>query len=903
MPQEHPHRSRRGANQDDDLAKEIRAHLDLETEERVADGASENDARYAARRAFGNVLRIQEEARALWTPAWLEHLQQDVRYAVRTFGRTPGFTAIAVVTLALGIGANSAIFTVVSSVLVRPLPFPDSDRVVRIFENIPPPAAAGGAPSRVPALTLSEVKAFASQTTTLSHIGAHIPTIRTVTGRNEPARLVGARVSPSFFSMMRPSLMLGRVFELHEDGPGADAVVILSHGTWQRRFGSDPSIVGQRLDMDGRAHTIVGVMREGFVFPDPRDEFWMPLATAGPMMQQRLPVSARLKDGVSLAAALAEITALIPRLRTNSGTSNVNQSVGSNTFEVARLMDLVVAPVKEPLLLLSAAVGFVLLIACVNVTNLLFGRTASRQREMAMRAALGAGRWRLVRQALTESVLLGLLGGAAGVALGFGGVRLLRVLAASLPRRDLDPGIALPRLHEIAVDAPVLAVTLAVSLLTGVMFGLLPSIWHTGAGPIRALRQGTATAMSGFNLLRGNRLQGVLVIAEIALAMTLLVGGGLLMQSFVRLSNVNPGYDAADVLTFQVSLPPGRPARELRAVAERLVERIQTAPAVQAVGYTEALPMTRVAARYVALSSTPNTQPLRRPPAGSVPPHTPFVRFVSRDFLAAMAIPLLAGRTFDDRDRAGQPQVMLINRALARSGLFGDNPIGRHTYALGPQPWEIVGIVEDVRQASLTESVAPQIFIDYRQVPDNERIVGVGIYFCARSSGDPLSIAANLRSVLHQLDSQAMLEDVATMDQLVSNSVARPRFYAVLFGIFAAVAAVLASVGIYGVIAYAVTQRTREIGIRMALGSGRLRVMKLILAQSAALTVIGIALGLGGAALMTRYLEQLLFGLTALDLATFAGVALLFAAIALLAALIPARRAMNVDPLTALRFE
>jgi putative ABC transport system permease protein len=885
-------------DRDDDLAREIRAHLELEAEERTANGVDPGEARYAARRAFGNVTRIREDARAVWTPLWTERVAQDLRYAVRMLARSPGFTATAVVTLALGIGANTAIFTVVNTVLLRPLPFPDSDRIVRIVDNVAPPDSPGGVPRRVPALALSELAAFASETTTLSHVGAQIPTIRTLTSRAEPVRLIGARVSPALLSMLHTPPLFGRVFEPNEDSPGADPVVILSHASWQRYFGGDPDVVGRRVDMDGVTHTIVGVMDRGFGFPDPQDQFWLPLVRSGPLMQVRLPLTARLNDGVALSSAVVEMNEIIPRLR---GESRRRDSGG---FTLVRLRDLMAAPVTLPLLVMTAAVSLVLLIACVNVANLLLARTTARQREMAMRLALGASRARLIQQALTESVLLTLVGAIGGVGLAFGGIALLRTLATTLPRRDLGSGVGIPRLDEITIDGSVLAVTFAASVLTGLIFGLLPALrgGRTRSPLIAAFRHGTASAASGFNLLRGNRVQGALVVGEIAMAMTLFVGGGLLIRSFVNLSRVNPGYDPKGVLTFQISLPPGLPDTRLRAIAQDLVDRVQSLPGVKAVGYAESLPMTRVSARFVPLRKTPESGD-QRPPRGPITPDRPDTRFVSRDFLAAMGIPVVAGRTFANTDRSGEPQVLVINRTLARSGLLGSNPIGSQIYTLGSQPWEVIGIVEDVRQSSLTEPATPQLFIDYRQVPEDEPIAGIGLYCSIRADRKSPILASAIPTLVSQIDPQTMVENIAAMDQLVSNSISRPRLYASLLGIFAGVAIVLAMTGIYGVMAYSVTRRAREIGIRMALGASRGRVFGLVLGQAAAVTLIGMALGLGGAVALTRYLDQLLFGLTALDPATFIGVALLFGAVATVAAFVPAHHATKVDPLTTLRVE
>jgi predicted permease len=884
------------SDKDDDVAREIRAHLELEAEERIADGASPEEARHAAHRAFGNVTRIREDAATVWRSRWAEHAGQDLKYSLRTLAKTPGFTILAVLTLALGIGANAAIYTVVNAVLLRPLPFPDSDRVVRIVENLPPDSNSGPR-RRVVGLSSSELATFASQTTTISHVGTHIPTIRTLTGRAESVRLIGTRLSPSLMSAAG-SPLLGRAFAPHEGAPGTEPVVILSHASWQQYFGGDPNIIGQRATLDGTPHNVIGVMHAGFAFLDPQDQFWMPMPTTGPMAQQRLSVLARLKDGVLPSAALAEVSALVPRVREEP----IGAPPDSSRFDIVRLVDLVVEPVRTPLLMLAGAVGFVLLIACVNVANLLLAKAWSRRRELAVRVALGAGRGRLIRQALTESTLLALVGGVAGLGLALGGVALLRALATSLPRRDLGAGVGLPRVGEIAIDPSVLAVTLAASAITGIVFGLLPAMRASRLHVTDALRQG-GSDQSGFNLLGRQRVQGLLIVAEIAMATTLCVGAGLFIQSLFRLSSVQPGYDPSHVLTFQVSLPPDRPDAALRAVAEELTERIRRVPGVRAVGYAEALPMTRVSRRAVALRSTPPEKMPRRPFPRTITPDNPDAQFVSQDFLAAMAIPVVAGRTFESTDRAGSEQVMLVNRTLARSGLLGADPIGKQIYALGSQSWTIVGIVEDVRQSSLTDSPAPQIFIPFRQVPEDEGIAGVGLYFSIRTAGDPAGLPSDVRALVSQVDPQSMVENIAPMDAVVSNSLSRPRLYAVLLAIFAGVAIVLATIGIYGVMAYAVTQRTREIGIRVALGAGRSRVMGLVLRQSTVVTLVGILLGLGGAAALTKYFSQLLFGLTAQDPATFAGVALFFAAVAMTAAFVPARRATRVDPLTALRLD
>jgi putative ABC transport system permease protein len=818
---------------------------------------------------------------------------QDLRYAFRTLRRQPGFAAVAILTMALGIGANTAIFTVVLAVLLRPLPFVDSDRVVRIVEHLPP-SDGSAAPRRTSPLALSEIAPLRSQTTTLSHLGTHIPTIRTVTNRDQPFRLVGSRVSPDLLSMIGAPPLLGRIFERGEDAPGADAVVVLSHATWRRHFSGAVDIVGQSIDLDGRPHTVVGVMSNGMSFPDPRDEFWLPFTVAGPMMRQRLPLTARLKDGVSSAAAAEEVAALLPRLRSSAPSDS--------RFELVPLKDLVVSPVKSPLLVLTAAVSLVLLIACVNVASLLLARTTVRHREFAVRLALGAGRGRLIRQALTESLLLGILGGIAGVGLAFGGIRVLHSVAATPSRRDLPPGIGLPRLDEVSVDLSVLAFTVVTSILTGLVFGLLPALRQSRSQPGAALRDAATTALAGFNPFRRHRTLATLVAAEIAIATVLFVGGALLIRSFLKLSAVNAGFDPRGVLTFSIAVPPDRSDDDLRQIAQATVDRLQVLPGIDAVGYAETLPMTRVGRRFVQLATSP--APLRRLPApGAIPPDMPDARLVSRNFLRSMGIPVVAGRGFEEGDRDGAPRVLLINRTLAASGFLGQDPIGKRFYALGPEPWEIVGIVEDVRQASLDQAAGPEIYIDYRQIPAGESMVGVGLYFGVRAGSDTSALRSSIRGVIHQIDSHVMVENFAPMEHLVSSSLGRPRLYAVLLGIFASVAIVLAAIGIYGVMSYVVAQRTREIGVRVALGAGQRQVLTLVMTQSVAITMAGLALGLGGAGALSRYLDQMLFGLSPLDPATFAAVACLFAAIALGAAFVPAVRATRVDPLVALRMQ
>jgi putative ABC transport system permease protein len=603
------------------------------------------------------------------------------------------------------------------------------------------------------------------------------------------------------------------------------------------------------------------------------------LPTDGPAAARaRFRHVARLKDTSSMPAATAEVSTIMRGLRAADS--------GSSRFELVRVRDQLVAPVKPALLLLTVAVGVVLLIACVNVASLLLARTAARHREIAVRLALGATRVRLIRQLLTESLILALAGGAASVGLALGGVLLLRTFGAGLPRRDLylGSGVSIPRLDEVGLDFRVLAFTMAVSLLAAVLFGLGPAIRQSQSDRTDGLREG-----------RRSGIQPLLVVAEIAMALTLLIGGGLLIRSFVTLSQVNPGYDPANLTWFQVFPPRERSSGvPLTAFAEDLVGRLRSLPGVRSAGYAVQIPTGNLL-RQTSVRTTPE------PPSPSdAPQQGADARIVSTDFIRTMQIRIIAGRGFDERDGAGRPRVILINQTLARSGIVGERPIGTRIYALGEEPWEIVGIVEDVHQFGLDRAPASQVFIDFRQQPG---LSTNGLYVAVRTDGTSDAVAAGIRPIVRQLDPAATVDAVATMEQLVSNSISRPRLYAVLLGIFAAVAVTLAVIGIYGVIAYSVAQRTREIGIRMALGAQRVEVMGLVLRQTIPLIAIGMALGLAGAAGVTRYLEGMLFGLTPLDPSTFIGVPLLFGVVATIAAYVPARRATKVDPMVALRCE
>jgi predicted permease len=991
---------------DEEFGDEIRAHLELETDRLIAEGMAADEARAAARRAFGNVTQARERYYESRRVMWFDDLRTDVRHARRTLFRHPGFALVAVLTLAFGIGANTAIFSVVYAILLRPLPFNDAGRIVRIAEVAPTPASPApgvGAPpgagrsagananpnakpnagsnaasrgnsliATPPRLTqplgVSDLAGLRAQSRTLSHIGIHQSMLVTMSGSDGLSRMTGARLSASLLSMLGAKVDVGRVFDESDERAGAEPVAMIGHATWQRHFGGAPNVIGQRIVLDGNAYTIAGVMTRDFQFPDRNAQFWVPyvMPTSGPAMRQRWPLTARLKDGVSLDAAIAEINALIPRLRGDAPKAP-SAAAAPRPFTLVPLLELQVAPIRPLLYVLAAAVGLVLLIACVNVANLLLARTTARQHELAVRRALGASRGRLIRAAMTESILLSLIGGAAGIALAFGGVRVLRTLGAALASRDMGPGFRIPRIEDITIDAPVLIFTAALALLAAIITGLAPALRESRALPIDALRNTTSSPVSGFNVMRRHGMYGLLVIAEIGMAVTLFVGSALLMHSFVKLSRVDPGYDPSGVITFRITLPPDRSDDQRKAFAANLVERFRALPGVTSAAFAESLPTVRQG-RLARLSATAPAAPSPSPkpggpgappspagarpagaaPAGAAPPaasaaataaaarepipgERPDTRLVSSEYLKTMGIRVVRGRGFQEGDDAGQQPVLLINQALARTGFLGANPIGTRIFVSGsvtfdprmldaargaPGPWEIVGIVDDVHQGDLSEEAMPQIFVDYRQLPGPSGPPGSPMYFAVRTgaganvagaaataSAAAAAVTSSIRPFARQLDPLALIEEIEPMTQLVASSIAGPRFFTSLMTVFAALAVALAAIGIYGVMAYAVVRRTREIGIRMALGAGSARVLRLVLGQSLMLTTIGIVFGVMGAAAASRYLEGFLFGLTPLDPATFAAASIAFAAIATIAALVPARRATRVDPLISLRAE
>jgi putative ABC transport system permease protein len=803
----------------------------------------------------------------------MDTLQQDLRYSVRRLMRAPGFTAVAVLTLALGIGANAAIFSVVHGILLKPLPYHEPDRLVALYHLSEGRRASMSGPN------FTDLK---GRTQTLSGAGAFVNYRTILTGRGEPARLNASQVSTDLFDVLGVRPALGRAFVSSDSAPGSSAV-ILAHGTWQQRFGGDPAVIGQSVILDGESKHVVGVMPPGFSYPADR-ALWTPIAhTEAFLSGQRSAWSftgvGRVREGVPMQQAVAEVETIGRQLEAQYPADN--ERVG---LVAVPILEALVGDVKTAVLVLLGAVGFVLLIACANVANLLLARSAAREGEIAVRAALGARRSRLVRQLLTESVLLSVAGAALGLLLAVWGVELLISLAPA----------SIPRLDDVRVDRVVLGFTAALAMLTGAVFGIVPALHstrHALAGSLKDGGRGAVTSRARA------RMRGLLVVGEMAVAIVLLAGAGLLIRSFVRLAAVDPGFKPDRVLAFDLALPHGSYAEDARQVAffKTLLANLQSTAGVSAAGATLALPLSGTNIIF-SFSVT------GRPPVPVAQQPTIQVRIASADYFRAVGIPLDRGRFFNDGDRAGSTPVALISESAVREHFPGEDPLGKQIVLgwrreSGLVSGEVVGVVADVKEAGLAEPDAPQIYLLHEQWPLPFMTVVL------KTNVSPLSIADAARSAVHDLDPALPVTNIRTLDQVVSRSIAQPRFYMLLLTAFAAVALILAAVGIFGVLSYAVAQRAREIGIRMALGAGQRSVVVLVVRQAMTLSAAGVLVGLAGTYYLTRALSTLLFATSRVDAAALAGAAGVLLLVALAASYIPARRATRVDPVVALRSE
>ncbi len=922
-----PHRA------ESELERELAAHVGVLEDEYKRRGLTDAEARLAARRAFGGVAQAKELHRDARSFRWLSDLRQDTRFAARALLRAPGFTAVVVGTLALGIGANTAIFSVVHAVL-RSLPYPGADRFVRIAIQFDPGDGSGIKTSAAP-VSIQDLDVLRSRSRTLSNLGTYDTEAVTLSGRGEAVHLNGVRISPQVMAMLEATPLMGRLLEPGEEAAGLDRVAVISHSMWQRRLGADDAILGKTIVLDGIQYEVVGVMRPGFQFPNPDTEFWTPFVW-GP--RQRPMVVGRLTAGASFLTASTEVNDLMRVAREERRSAGPPPPPGAGVgappppgpgpgpppppsggaatgvgplrsepiptrFFVVALHDE--SGAKTPLVILSGAVGFVLLIACVNVGGLLLARGIRREREIWVRLALGAGRSRVVRQLVTESMLLTLVGGFSGIWLAVSGVRWLRVFGAGMPRQDLGVSSIVPRLHEVGIDATVLLFALGVSVVAGLACGLAPALWQTHVEVRGELARETMLSAPGFNLFRRSRGRALLVVVQIGLAVVLLLGSGLLIRSFLKLSSVDPGYATTRVLTFQVALSPNQPALRF---SDELIARVQGLPGVRAAGYADHLPLTRSNLGHAQLSHRSDARqstvaPPPPPPSVTGQPDFPAAHLVSRDFLSALGVDVIEGRGFSDADPVSRPHSLLINRTLARSGFVGEHPVGTRVYT-GDVPWDIIGIVEDVRETGLADLPGSAIFANVERTgADSTLFEHSSPYFAVRTDGAPTALVPAIRDIVRQLDPQTAPDRIATMEQILSNSILQPRFYAGTFGLFALIAGTLAVVGIYGSIAFAVSSRTREIGIRVALGASRQHVFRAIVGDVLLLAAVGIAAGVAGGAVLTRYLQQMLFDLTPLDPAVFIAMPIVLAGAVLGAALLSARPALTVAPLAALRHE
>jgi len=859
---------------DEDFTQEILAHLDLETDRLRKEGLSEPEARAAARRAFGNVTSAQERFYESKRVIWLEQLLQDLRYAARLLRKNPGFTAATVLTLAIGIGANTAMFSVVDACLLRPLPYPGSDRLITVWTRPPQGGHLG-----VSAANFLDIQA---QNRSFEHLGVLSQADFHLAARGGAERLSGFQASADFLETLGVRPSVGRTFASGEDRPGAAPVAILSHATWRARFGADPRIAGQAITLNGQKCTVIGVMPENFRFAF-SPELWTPLVLNPASAERDIPnlvIFAKLKRSVSLKQATAEMRGIFANLAKawpQAGLKGWNLDLVPWHEELARYH-------RDSVVLLFGAVGFVLLIACVNVANLLLARSAVRHRELAVRAAVGAGRMRLLRQVLTESALMAALGGAAGVLLAGALVPLASTLISEPFRAGMEP---------IAIDGRVLAFTVALSLLAGVLFGLLPAC-RASRIDLHNILKDTGRSLSGSS--GGRRLRSALVTVEVALALTLLVGAGLLTRTLVSFSTLDPGFRVDNVLTMRLVMPPARysEADRLRSYIRQLLDKVRSMPGVRAACLASFLPLdgNAYSIRFQIGGRERKTEPLQ---------------LVTGGYFETLGIRLRSGRYLTARDNEAAPRVVVVNDAFVKRHLAHDEPLGARLimdqWRMGkavpapPAAWEIVGVVADVNVGGLGSTLMPMIYAPVWQQP---RLGGV---LAVRTATDAAAAASALRALVRSVDLDVPVTDVHTMQEIAALSLAQPRTRAWLVGAFAVVALVLAALGIYGVISYAVAQSTQEMGIRIALGASPAQVVWRTLRGGLYLAGLGLTLGLAASFALTRLLRNLLYLVKPTDPATYIGVSALLIAVAVLAAYLPARRAARVDPAVALRWE
>jgi len=874
-----------------ELEEEFRYHIEQKTEEYIARGLDREQARLAAVRDMDGTDQRKEECRDMRKVNFIEDLMLDLRYAARMLGRSPGFTLTAVAALALGIGATTAIFSVVNKVLLDPLPYPEPDRIVAL--NLHSPRGTGYA------LAVPEFMAMREQTETLQDAAAYNfggPGIN-LTGVETPEQLRGIHVSVNYFRLFGATIGLGRTFSPEEDLPKGPHVVVISDGLWHSHFGADPKIVGKTISLGGEPHVVIGVVGSSFKI-DPPADIWLPLQADPDSTSNAhyLLGAARLKPGISLGKANAGLKLTSDKFRRKFPNAGLPSDGG---FGATPLSELFVRNVRTSLYVLLGAVAFVLLIACANVANLLLARATLRKREIAIRSALGAGRGRMIRQLLTESVLLSLAGGALGLLIGYYGVRaLLAINSAGIPRIG-ENGSA------VTVDWRVLLFTLGVSIFTGILFGLIPAFSASRTDLNMTLKESSSRSGSGF---RQNKARSILVVTEIALALVLLIGAALLIRTFLAMRTVDPGFDSHNVITMQMSLTGSRFDKTLGvAQMEREAEqRVGSIPGVESVAASCSLPLQGALGLPFDIEGRPATGNNQNQNGAE------WVN-ISPQLFQTFHIPLLRGREFTDLDDGSAPGVVIINESFAKQYWPKGNPIGERITigkGMGPDfaepPRQIIGIVADVRDGGLNQDPGPIMYTPTAQVLDGVTKLNNGfmpIFWAVRTKAAPSSLIPIIQNEIRTASGGLPVAHIETMDQVVKDSTSRTNFNMTLFSIFAGVALLLAAIGIYGLMSYSVQQRTQEIGIRMALGASASNVRGMVVRQGMTLAMIGIVVGLGVALGLSRLIASLLFGVTPRDPLVFFGVGALLSTVALAATYLPARRATRVNPVVALRYE
>ena len=861
---------------DRDLQDEMHLHLELRREQQMAQGLSPKDAYAAAARRFGNATVLREVSSDAWGWRWLDSFRQDLRYGARSLLRTPGFTAIAIMTLALGIGANTAIFSVVDAVLLRPLAYKDAGRLVTILHNDSDPVA------------VANYIDWRDQSRSFEVLGAAEYCSPNITGAEPPEHVRGHCVTPNLFPMLGIRPMLGRLFLSDEDKKGAEHEVILSYGLWQRRFSGDPSEVGKAMILNGESYTVVGVMPPKFQFAPfwaTHGELWIP-AAFGDRIHNRggnsLRIFGRLKQGISLAQARAEIATITARLE--------RQYPGTNRdVIVTPLKENVVGKIETPLLIVLGAVGFVLLIACANVAHMLLARTSDRQKEIAVRTALGAGRWRVILQFLTENLLLAVLGASAGLLLAVWGTKSLV---------QLSPG-DIPGIETVAIDGRVGLFLLAITFLTAFVFGLAPAL-HAAVGNLSgALKEG---GRGGTDSMRRNRLRGLLVASEFALAFVLLIGAGLMIRSFFALQNVDPGFNPHNVLSMVVSVAGSAESQPNRREAfyRELLDRARSLPGVQSAGAINHMPLVGdIWGWSFLIDGRPKPRPGESPLA--------VYRLVMPGYFETMRLPLIRGRLIAEKDDASAPGVVIINESAAEKFWPGEDPIGQHiTFddkSKTPAWLTVIGIAKNAKQGDWAAKAYPEAYLAVLQNREflTDAVHSSYITLVVRTAGNPADVAPALKRMVWSFDRNLPISEVTTMDRAVADATAQPRFEMFLLVVFGVVALVLAAVGIYGVMNYSVSRRTHEIGIRMSLGAGRSDVIRMVVGQGMMQALAGTALGIVGALLLSQLMAKMLYGVRPNDPATFGAVGIVLGMAALLAICVPTRRATRIEPVIALR--